>query len=678
MASVVRAFTSRLKPRMKDVLESAGEPRFVAAAAVVGALTGLVSIAFARLIELVQWVAIGAPELASYVVPYLPRWRIVLVPAVGGLLVGLVGRYLSSEVRGHGVPEVMEAVALRGGRMRRRVAFTKSLASALTIGTGGSVGREGPIVQIGAAVGSGIGQFLSLPSDQLRALAAAGAAGGIAAAFNAPIAGTFFALEVIARNFSARTFGPVVLCAVFATLVSRFHFGDDPAFIVPPFQMGSAWETPLAAGLGVFCGLVAVAFCKVLAALERVFAKLPLPFVVKPALGGLLVGGLILVSPHLYGVGYETMDSTLSGSLPWHELALLLVLKPLATSLTLASGGSGGVFLPSLYLGGLAGGLFGAGVLAVLPGVGTSSGAWALVGMAGVLAGTSHAPVTAVLLAFELTHSYDVMLPVMLAAALATLVARSLARDSIYTEKLRQRGIDIDRREDLALRSVSAGEVMLATPPAVRRDAPLDVVLARFLDSDLGAVFVTDARGHLAGLVSIHDVKASLGEQQSLGGIVVAGDVSESAPHAYADTPVADCLDLLTRTGRELLGVIDAEGKLVGGLSLRTIMEVLAREALRGDYVAVSTEAAQGRDRQALRLTGGIEVRAVEVPAAWHGSSVRGLDIRRRFHVSAIALRHQGVDEGVDPDRPFAKGDTLVLMGDARDLEKLETVVRRA
>ncbi len=672
-----RLLNERLAPRLRDVLDSAGEPRFVAAAVVVGALTGAASIAFAELIRLVQWAAIGAPDLAKWVVPWLPRWRVLLVPAVGGLLVGLVGRYLSSEVRGHGVPEVMEAVALRGGRIRRRVAFTKSLASALTIGTGGSVGREGPIVQIGAAVGSAIGQGLALPSDQLRALAAAGAAGGIAAAFNAPIAGTFFALEVIARNFSARTFGPVVLCAVFATLVARLHFGDDPAFVVPPFSMGAPWETPLAVPLGILCGVVAVGFCRTLALLERTFARIPIPSTLKPALGGFGVGALILVSPDLYGVGYETMDATLAGSLPWRTLALLLVLKPVATSLTLASGGSGGVFLPSLYIGGLVGGLFSLAIGGLLPGATASAGAWATVGMAGLLAGSSHAPVTAVLLAFELTQSYDVMLPVMLASAVATLVARGLQRDSIYTEKLRARGIDLDRREDLALRRVSAGEVMQADPPAVRRDAPLDVVLARFLDSDLGAVFVIDERGRLVGQVSIHDVKASLGESAALGGLVVAGDVTEEAARAVEDTSVADCLDRLTRSGRELLGVVDSEGRLLGVLSVRAIMDLLAREALHGEWVGVAAAASPERDRESLRLTSGIAVRAVEAPAAWWGRSVRTLDLRRRWHVSAIALRHHGVDEAVDPDRLLEAGDSLVLMGEAREIGRVESELRR-
>ncbi len=337
----------------------------------------------------------------------------------------------------------------------------------------------------------------------------------------------------------------------------------------------------------------------------------------------------------------------------------------------------GGVFLPSLYVGGLAGGLFASALGAVLQDATWSAGAWGLVGMAGVLAGTSHAPITAVLLAFELTQSYDVMLPVMLASALATLVARSIQRDSIYTEKLSARGIDIDRREDLALRRVSAGEVMQHNPPAVRRDAPLDVVLARFLDSELGAVLVTDERGQLVGQVSIHDVKASLGDHDSLGSVVVAGDVAESTPRARTATPLADALDELTRAGRELLGIVDADGKLIGCLSLRTIMEVLAREVLRGDYVAVAPPSEPGRDREALRLTSGIGVRAFEVPAHMFGETVRSLDIRSRYGVSVIAMRREGVDQRVDPDHRFEAGDTLVLMGEDRDLERLHTAMRR-
>jgi len=649
----------------------------MAAACVVGVLTGAAAIVLIELIRGVQLLAIGAPDLASYIVPWVPPWRVLLAGAAGGFLVALITRYFASEVQGHGVPDVMEAFALRGGRIRKRVALTRSIASALTIGTGGSVGREGPIVQVGAAVGSAVGQLLRLPTDRLRMLAAAGAAGGIAAAFNAPIAGAFFALEVIARNFSASTFVPVVLCAVFSTEVARLYFGAAPAFAVPPLQVGHLWEISLAAVLGLACGLLSVFFIVVLHKLEQFFVRLPIPALLKPALGGLMVGALILASPNLYGIGHETMDATLAGALPAGKLGLLLLLKPLATSLTLSSGGSGGVFQPSLYIGGIAGGLFSTAVSALVPAATTSSGAWALTGMAGVLAGTSRAPVTAILLAFELTHDYEVTLPVMLACAVSTLVARALHRDSIYTAKLTERGIDLDRPEDLALRRVSVREVMEQNPPAVRLDAPLDVVLGRFLDSDLGAVFVIDAEGRPAGLVSIHDVKSSVADSTSLGGIAVAGDVSEGAASIGADGNLADALDILTREGRDVLGAIDAEGRLVGALSLRTITDVIAREALRGEYVGVSGLAGGPRGHESLRLTGGVQVRALAVPPALVGATVRTLDVRSRWHVSVLALRSNGVDAEVDPDRALGPADTLVVMGGERDLDRFADSLRR-
>jgi len=311
-----------------------------------------------------------------------------------------------------------------------------------------------------------------------------------------------------------------------------------------------------------------------------------------------------------------------------------------------------------------------------VPAATTSSGAWALTGMAAVLAGASRAPVTAILLAFELTHDYEVTLPVMLACAVSTLVARALHRDSIYTAKLTERGIDLDRPEDLALRRVPVRDVMQPNPPAVRLDAPLDVVLGRFLDSDLGTVFVIDAEDRLAGQVSIHDVKSSVADSSSLGGVAVAGDASEGTASIEVDGNLADALDVLAREGRDVLGVIDPEGRLVGALSLRTVTDVIAREALRGEYVGVSGLAGP-RSHESLRLTGSVRVRALPVPPALVGATVRRLDVRSRWHVSVLALRSHGVDAEVDPDHPLAVGDTLVVMGDERDLDRFADSLRR-
>ncbi|MEN8183172.1 MAG: chloride channel protein [Myxococcota bacterium] len=661
---------ARLRRRLRGFLDAAGEPRFVVTACGVGVVTGLAAIGLAEAITAVQRVAIGTDGDAAAALAALPRWQVLAVPALGGLLVGAIG-LLAREVPGHGVPDVMEAVALRGGRLPKRVAITKSLATAITIGTGGSVGREGPIAHIGASVGSAVGQLLRLPADRLRTLTAAGAAGGIAAAFNAPIAGSFFALEVIARNFATHTFAPVVLCAVLATGVSRQYFGGDPAFEVPALALGGVAEAPLAGLLGIFCGFVSLAFMAVLRFLERVFARLPAPRLVKPALGGLALGGLLLVAPTLYGAGHETMGAMLRGELPWQTLALLLLLKPLATSTTLASGGSGGVFLPSLFVGGLTGGLFVIGWDAALPPLDTSVGAYVLIGMAAVLAGTSHAPITALLLAIEMTQSYAVILPVMAAVALSTLVARALRRHSIYTEKLAARGIDLDRREDLVLRGIRVDEVMNTDPPAVRAETPLDAVLGRFLESPLDAVFVLDAAGRPLGQVTIHDVKEGIAERASLGGLVVARDVCEGATTCAPQDNVAAALDRLSREGREVLAVVDERGELVGALPMRAITELIAREALRGEVVGVAAAQPSGlRSKEALRLSTGINVRALPVPERLVGETVASLEVRGRFGVSVLSVRREGVDRGVDPARPLEPGDTLVAMGDVPDLDR--------
>jgi CIC family chloride channel protein len=641
----------------------------VLTACVVGALTGGVAIALAEAIASVQRVAIGSASHPVEVLQGLAAWHVVLVPAAGGLLVGCIGA-LAREARGHGVPDVMEAVALRGGRLPKRAALTKWLATAVTLGSGGSAGREGPIVHIGASVGSAVGQLLRLPASRLRTLTAAGAAGGIAAAFNAPIAGAFFALEVIARNFATHTFAPVVLCAVIATGVSRQYFGAAPAFEVPPLALGGLPEVPLAAALGIFCGFVSLAFMMLLRGLERAFERLPAPAILKPALGGLALGGLLLLAPELYGAGHETMGALLRGELAWPTLVLLLLLKPLATSTTLASGGSGGVFLPSLFVGGLAGGLFVTGADLLLPPLDTSEGAYVLIGMAAVLAGTSHAPITALLLALETTQSYAVILPVMMAVALSTLVARALRRDSIYTEKLAARGLDLDRREDVVLRGVRVGEVMSSDPPAVREQTPLDAVLGRFLEGHLDAVFVLDGRDRPLGQVTIHDVKEVISDGSSLGGLVVARDVCESTATANIDEDVASALERLTRTGRETLAVVDDGGTLVGTLNTREITELIAREALRGEVLGVSEARPAARSpREALRLSTGINVRALPVPERLLGETLASLEVRGRFGVSVLSLRRDGVDRGVDPVRPLEDGDTLVIMGDVPDLD---------
>ncbi|MBI2202095.1 MAG: chloride channel protein, partial [Armatimonadetes bacterium] len=316
----------------------------------------------------------------------------VLIPAVGGALVGPLVYFLARETKGHGVPEVMLAVAEEQGRMRFRVVFVKALASALCIGTGGSAGREGPIVQIGAALGSTLGQLTKVPVEILRTLVAAGAAGGISATFNAPIAGVFFSLEVILRDFSARAFSLVVLASVTATVISRALLGQNPAFFVPPYELLSPWELLLYAGLGVLTALVAKAFTWSLYRCEDLFEAWRFPEYLKPVAGGLCVGAIGLAFPQVFGVGYETLEVALRGHLAPVLMGALLVAKIAATSLTLGSGGSGGIFSPTLFLGAMLGGALGSFFHSLFPVITAPSGAYALVGMAAVFAGAAQTP----------------------------------------------------------------------------------------------------------------------------------------------------------------------------------------------------------------------------------------------------------------------------------------------
>ncbi|WP_433032539.1 chloride channel protein [Actinomycetospora sp. CA-053990] len=422
------------------------EPAVLAAATLaVGLGAGLGAVLFRELIVAVTRLLTGTDDYAATPgapLPWLPgagSWFLVVVPVLGGLVYGpLVYRY-AREARGHGVPEVMLAVAEHGGRIRPRVAVVKALASAVCIGSGGSVGREGPIVQIGSALGSGVGQWLRMPTRRLRLLVACGAAGGISATFNAPVAGVFFALEILLLDVSLVSFVVVATSSVVANTVARVAEGADTFLALPRYTVGSVWELPAFVVVGLVGGLVGVAFTRVLYGAEDVVDRIWRgPEWLRPAVGGVVLGLLLVALPQMYGVGYPVLEQAVTGGYAVAFLLVLLVGKLVATSLTLAIGGSGGVFAPALFLGAMTGSVLGAGTDAL--GVGTA-GAVALVGTAAVLAGSTRAPVTAVVIVAEITAEWALVLPLMIAVAVATVVSRLLATETVYTEKLARRGI---------------------------------------------------------------------------------------------------------------------------------------------------------------------------------------------------------------------------------------------
>lgn len=508
---------------------------------------------------------------------WLGPFFVVLAPVVGGLLYGPLVQRFAREARGHGVPEVMLAVAQRGGRISPKVAVVKTLASALTIGSGGSVGREGPIVQVGSALGATLGRLVRAGEGRMRLLVACGAAGGIAATFNAPLAGVFFAMELILMTFSAEAFGAAVLSSVTASVIGRAAFGDVAFLELPPFHVDHLGQYGLFALLGVLAGAVGVGFSRILYAIEDACDwAWRGPEWLRPAAGGLVLGLLLLALPQMYGVGYPVLENATEGEYAVGFLLVLLVGKILATSVTIGIGGSGGVFAPSLFMGAMLGAAYGAVLHQLLPGTAGAVGAYALVGMGAVFAGASRAPITAVVILFELTGEYSIILSMMLAIALATATGRLLSRDTIYTLKLRRRGIDLDGpAQGAPLGGQSVGAVMEPLPEPLTTTTPLTEAADVLSLSGNGALPVLDPAGRYAGVVTTRAVAEALTEQPE-GAPATVGDLARRPPAVRPDEPLATALHTLADSVDSGMPVLDADkGAPVGWLSHRSALRAL-------------------------------------------------------------------------------------------------------
>ena len=535
-------------------------------AAIVGVAAGFGAVGFVKGIDLATRLFFDGGKNAF---SFLGGWYVVILPALGGLVVGPLVHFLAPEAKGHGVPEVMTAMSQRGGHIRPVVIAVKVVGSALTIGSGGSVGREGPIVQIGAAVGSFLGQRLHLNERRVLALVGSGAAAGIAATFNAPIAGVMFALEVLMGVYSIRSIGTMVFAAVSAATVSRFFLGDHPAFAVPAYSLVSAWELPMYIGLGVLGALAAGLFVRVLYFSEDLFDHWAFPAWLKPAVGGLAVGLVGFAFPQVFGTGFSAISGMLIGNfVPWF-LLLLVFAKIFATSTTLGSGSSGGVFAPALFVGAALGGVYGGAMHALFPALTAPSGAYAIVGMAVVFAAAARAPITAIVILFELTLDYRIMLPVMLATIVATAVANWAEPESIYTLKLVRRGIDFAaERSQRSLKRIPVSDVMTPVPRAgqVSLEATLAEVLVAFRDSGQHGLPVVDCEGRLVGIVTISDLeRAGVDAAETK----VAELYTADLVYALSDEPIVQALWRAGQTGVHRMPVVDRKDrkKLVGMLT---------------------------------------------------------------------------------------------------------------
>jgi CIC family chloride channel protein len=545
-------------------------------AVTVGALTGLGAVGFRLLITAFTRMFTGYDDysglgrVASTHWPWLGFWFLLLAPVVAGAVYGPIVYRFAPEARGHGVPEVMYAVSHRGGRIAPQVSLVKALASALCIGGGGSVGREGPIVQIGSAAGSTIAQLFRMTTPRMRLLVACGAAAGISATFNAPLAGPFFAMELILRDFAAESFGAVVLSSVTADIVGRAMLGDHPFLSLPTFAVRSPTEYLFYVALGVAVGVVGVAFSKILYLVEDACDWLWRgPEWARPAVGGLALGGVLIALPQMYGVGYPVLENAVEGKYVIGMLLLLMVGKMIATSLTIGIGGSGGVFAPTLFIGAMAGTAFGVVAHDLFPAVTESAGAYGLIGMGAALGGATRAPITAVVILFELTGEYSIILPLMAAVVMAAGTGHLLSKDTIYTAKLWRRGIDLDH-PPVEPAKFTAADVAVAPPVPLDQRTSLHDAAAALATSTFGMLPVADEKGRYLGCVSAQDVAEALDDP---GG---PGDIARlvGLPKAVAaDAAAADVLASLSGRGGTGLPVLNEdESALAGWITYESIL----------------------------------------------------------------------------------------------------------
>lgn len=540
----------------------------------IGASAG--AVAFREAIDLVQWLFLGfRGELIVTEALRTADWRIVLAPVLGGLVVGLFTKYFMPGGTPQGVAHVIEASALKAGRMSLRQGLGAAFISAVSLGSGASVGREGPAVHLGASIASWLGRPLHLTRAHARTLLGCGVAAAVAASFNAPIAGVFFALEVVIGHYALPAFAPIVIASVVGTIISRYWFDDQLAFLIPSYDITSFLEFPAFALLGAVSAVAAILLMKMAGIFEVKMRGLPVPRWLHPMMAGLIVGVIALWYPQILGVGYEATDSALKEVLSFELLVILGVLKIVLTALCLGAGFGGGVFSPSLFIGAMTGGAFGIVATIPFPSLSSGHGAYTLIGMGAVAAATLGAPISTILIIFELTGDYKLTIGVMVAVAIASLMTKIWHGDSFFADQLNRRGLDLHGGHDMAtLRSLKVHDLMKQDQVTVDEKADLELIRDRLRQAPHNELFVVDGQEKLRGTITLAEL-GSIAFDKSHDREYTAIDLARRAPPILS---VGDDLERATRRFAEvdegIIAVVDdpKNRRLIGCLHERDVM----------------------------------------------------------------------------------------------------------
>ncbi len=657
----------------------------IIAAVIIGLLGGYAAVGFRSMINFISETSFGGSGTVLERITASPWYMKLLVPFIGGLVVGPIITFFAREAKGHGVPEVQEAILLKGGAIRTRVAFIKALVSSVSIGTGGSVGREGPIVGVGSTIGSTLGQFLRVSPERMKTFVGCGAAAGIAAAFNAPIAGSLFAVEILLGDFTFRQFSPIVVSSVLATVVSHRYEGNIIAFRVPDYKLTSPDELALYFVLGILCGLAAYIFIRLLYFSEDLFdEKIKMPEYLRPGLGGIIIGIIALRFPEVMGVGYESITEALQEDFIWQTAIILALAKIVATSVTIGSGGSGGIFAPSLFIGAMLGYAFGWLAHTNFPGFTSTAGAYALVAMGGLVAGTTHAPITAILIVFEMTSDYSIILPLMITSIVSTIVSSKLSRESIYSLKLVRRGIQMKEGAEInVMKSLFVKNIYTKDFDTIQENSRFDQVVNRVISGNDLYFPVINKKGALRGIISMHDIKDSLFDRDILQDLLIAGDIANRDVETVSIHDNCQAvIDKLGRLNIEGIPVVDPRRpKQVLGMIWRSdVLDAYNREIKKRDITSsyASQITMKNIDRE-VHFIEGYSMTEVPVPGPFVGKSIRELNIRAKYGVDILLIR-TNTGEGSkiksmpSADYIFSYDDSIVISGEIGKINLLKQI----
>lgn len=643
---------------------------------VIGALAGFGAYGVSKLIGLIQSVSWKGVTDFLEIKQYVSPLYILLIPALGGLLVGPIIFKGAREAKGHGVPEVMESVFLKGGVIRKRVAFIKALASSITIGTGGPVGREGPIVQIGSSIASSIGQIFKIKESELKVLVGAGAAAGISAAFNAPIAGALFATEIILGNFAITSFAPIIVASVMGNLVFISIEGSKPIFSVPVYSLNSGWELIFYLILGIVCGIVGILFIKILYYCEKKWLDLKLNEMIKPFFGGIIIGAIAIFYPHIMGSGYTAIDLALKGNLVLWTALLLILIKIFATSTSLSSGGSGGIFAPSLFMGAYAGFIVGSLFNYLFPSLGITPGAYALVGMGGVVSSAIHGPLTAIIIIFELTGDYNIILPLMITCIIASLLSEVFNEYSIYTLKLKLKGILFKQGVEVnILKRIKVSEIIKSDFAVVNKNAPLKKLIGKVMEKNINIFHIVDEADKHIGIITLSNLKIAIGEKDIFEGFLLVEDIYEPIEAISEQDSLEKAMTVFGRNDVNELPVLK-NGELIGVVKRTDLIETYNQEIK--SIEAKSSFLAKikfSENTEIKKISDEYFLKDLSAPSFCWGKTLKELNLRTEYGVELLNVKQKS--PFVTIPLPYGnfkikKGDTLMVAGSLESIKNFE------